>query len=96
MVPKLDGLGLRLPPPSFSVLDVERYVGKSHAGVLTNDPVCKLDGLGLRIPLPTFSVSDMECYVGKSPTGVLANDPVWKENKYLHDNKSFRSATYIF
>ena len=76
MVPKLDGLGLRLPPPSFSVLDVERYVGKSHAGVLTNDPVCKLDGLGLRIPLPTFSVSDMECYVGKSPTGVLANDPV--------------------
>ncbi|XP_053110721.1 lysine-specific demethylase 7A isoform X2 [Hemicordylus capensis] len=27
MVPKLDGLGLRLPPPSFSVLDVERYVG---------------------------------------------------------------------
>uniref|UniRef100_A0A8B9BKV0 Lysine demethylase 7A n=1 Tax=Anser brachyrhynchus TaxID=132585 RepID=A0A8B9BKV0_9AVES len=27
MVPKLDGLGLRLPPPTFSVLDVERYVG---------------------------------------------------------------------
>lgn len=35
MVPKLDGLGLRLPPPTFSVLDVERYVGKSHSGVLT-------------------------------------------------------------
>lgn len=34
MVPKLDGLGLRLPPPTFSVLDVERYVGKSHSGVL--------------------------------------------------------------
>ena len=42
MVPKLDGLGLRLPPPTFSVLDVERYVGKSHSGVLTNDPICKL------------------------------------------------------
>ncbi|XP_042326771.1 lysine-specific demethylase 7A isoform X4 [Sceloporus undulatus] len=27
MVPKLDGLGLRLPPSSFSVLDVEQYVG---------------------------------------------------------------------
>uniref|UniRef100_A0A8C3XK38 Lysine-specific demethylase 7A n=1 Tax=Chelydra serpentina TaxID=8475 RepID=A0A8C3XK38_CHESE len=27
MVSKLDGLGLRLPPPTFSVLDVERYVG---------------------------------------------------------------------
>ncbi|XP_044297251.1 lysine-specific demethylase 7A isoform X3 [Varanus komodoensis] len=27
MIPKLDGLGLRLPPSTFSVLDVERYVG---------------------------------------------------------------------
>ncbi|XP_061494789.1 lysine-specific demethylase 7A isoform X2 [Rhineura floridana] len=27
MVPKLDGLGLRLPPSTFSILDVERYVG---------------------------------------------------------------------
>ncbi|XP_026548781.1 lysine-specific demethylase 7A [Notechis scutatus] len=27
MVPKLDGLGLRLPPSTFSVLDVEHYVG---------------------------------------------------------------------
>ncbi|KAM6200934.1 lysine-specific demethylase 7A [Rhynchocyon petersi] len=27
MVPKLDDLGLRLPPPTFSVVDVERYVG---------------------------------------------------------------------
>ena len=27
MVPKLDDLGLRLPPPTFSVMDVERYVG---------------------------------------------------------------------
>ncbi|XP_028930924.1 lysine-specific demethylase 7A isoform X1 [Ornithorhynchus anatinus] len=27
MVPKLDDLGLRLPPPTFSVADVERYVG---------------------------------------------------------------------
>ncbi|KAJ6659958.1 hypothetical protein lerEdw1_018155 [Lerista edwardsae] len=27
MVSKLDGLGLRLPPSTFSVLDVERYVG---------------------------------------------------------------------
>ncbi|XP_064145721.1 lysine-specific demethylase 7A isoform X3 [Loxodonta africana] len=27
MVPKLDDLGLRLPPPTFSVTDVERYVG---------------------------------------------------------------------
>lgn len=42
MVPKLDGLGLRLPPPTFSVLDVERYVGKSRSEVLTNDAVCKV------------------------------------------------------
>ncbi|XP_066446335.1 lysine-specific demethylase 7A [Eleutherodactylus coqui] len=27
IVPQMDGLGLRLPPPSFSVMDVERYVG---------------------------------------------------------------------
>ncbi|ELK13802.1 JmjC domain-containing histone demethylation protein 1D [Pteropus alecto] len=27
MVPKLDDLGLRLPAPTFSVMDVERYVG---------------------------------------------------------------------
>ncbi|NP_001072664.1 lysine-specific demethylase 7A [Xenopus tropicalis] len=27
MVPRLDDLGLRLPPPTFSVMDVERYVG---------------------------------------------------------------------
>ncbi|CAI9624223.1 unnamed protein product, partial [Staurois parvus] len=27
MVPQLDDLGLRLPPPTFSVMDVERYVG---------------------------------------------------------------------
>ncbi|XP_051975000.1 lysine-specific demethylase 7A-like isoform X2 [Xyrauchen texanus] len=27
VVPELDGLGLKLPPPSFSVRDVERYVG---------------------------------------------------------------------
>ncbi|XP_001367949.2 lysine-specific demethylase 7A [Monodelphis domestica] len=27
MVPKIDDLGLRLPPPTFSVMDVERYVG---------------------------------------------------------------------
>lgn len=27
-VPKLDGLGLKLPPSSFSVRDVEEYVGK--------------------------------------------------------------------
>nr|3KV9_A Chain A, JmjC domain-containing histone demethylation protein 1D [Homo sapiens]3KVA_A Chain A, JmjC domain-containing histone demethylation protein 1D [Homo sapiens]3KVB_A Chain A, JmjC domain-containing histone demethylation protein 1D [Homo sapiens]3U78_A Chain A, Lysine-specific demethylase 7 [Homo sapiens] len=27
MVPKLDDLGLRLPSPTFSVMDVERYVG---------------------------------------------------------------------
>ncbi|XP_051545027.1 lysine-specific demethylase 7B isoform X2 [Myxocyprinus asiaticus] len=26
-VPKMEGLGLRLPPPDFSVKDVERYVG---------------------------------------------------------------------
>uniref|UniRef100_A0AAY4CYZ0 Lysine (K)-specific demethylase 7Ab n=1 Tax=Denticeps clupeoides TaxID=299321 RepID=A0AAY4CYZ0_9TELE len=29
MVPDLDGLGLKLPPPSFSVEDVEQYVGGS-------------------------------------------------------------------
>ncbi|XP_056605354.1 lysine-specific demethylase 7A isoform X1 [Triplophysa dalaica] len=29
VVPELDGLGLKLPPPSFSVRDVERYVGAS-------------------------------------------------------------------
>uniref|UniRef100_A0A8C9U2M4 Lysine demethylase 7A n=1 Tax=Scleropages formosus TaxID=113540 RepID=A0A8C9U2M4_SCLFO len=27
MVPQLDGLGLKLPPPSFSIEDVEHYVG---------------------------------------------------------------------
>lgn len=27
-VAQLEGLGLRLPPPDFSVKDVERYVGK--------------------------------------------------------------------
>ncbi|KAM9313004.1 lysine-specific demethylase 7A [Gastrophryne carolinensis] len=27
VVPQLDDLGLRLPPPTFSVMDVERYVG---------------------------------------------------------------------
>ncbi|KAM4748311.1 lysine-specific demethylase 7A isoform 2-T2 [Rhinophrynus dorsalis] len=27
MVPQLEDLGLRLPPPTFSVMDVERYVG---------------------------------------------------------------------
>ncbi|XP_045144848.1 lysine-specific demethylase 7A [Echinops telfairi] len=27
VVPKLDDLGLRLPPPTFSVMDVEHYVG---------------------------------------------------------------------
>ncbi|KAG8438657.1 hypothetical protein GDO86_005011 [Hymenochirus boettgeri] len=27
MVPRLEDLGLRLPPPTFSVMDVERYVG---------------------------------------------------------------------
>lgn len=39
MVPKLDGLGLRLPPPTFSVLDVEHYVGKSYCGIHTDDSV---------------------------------------------------------
>lgn len=28
MVTDMEGLGLKLPPPTFSVLDVERYVGK--------------------------------------------------------------------
>ncbi|KAM4671790.1 lysine-specific demethylase 7A isoform 4-T4 [Amazona ochrocephala] len=37
MVPKLDGLGLRLPPPTFSVLDVERYVGWIHAVLTSQD-----------------------------------------------------------
>ncbi|CAJ0943179.1 unnamed protein product, partial [Ranitomeya imitator] len=27
IVPQIEGLGLRLPPPTFSVMDVERYVG---------------------------------------------------------------------
>ena len=27
MVPRLEDLGLRLPSPDFSVMDVERYVG---------------------------------------------------------------------
>lgn len=30
MVTEMEGLGLKLPPPTFSVLDVERYVGKDH------------------------------------------------------------------
>lgn len=29
MVTDMEGLGLKLPPPTFSVLDVERYVGKN-------------------------------------------------------------------
>lgn len=28
MVTEMEGLGLKLPPPTFSVLDVERYVGE--------------------------------------------------------------------
>lgn len=28
MVTEMEGLGLKLPPPTFSVLDVEQYVGK--------------------------------------------------------------------
>lgn len=31
MVTELEGLGLKLPPPTFSVLDVERYVGKDDS-----------------------------------------------------------------
>lgn len=30
VVSKMEGLGLRLPPPDFSVKDVERYVGKER------------------------------------------------------------------
>ncbi|XP_042782360.1 lysine-specific demethylase 7A isoform X4 [Panthera leo] len=37
MVPKLDDLGLRLPPPAFSVMDVERYVGWIHAVLTSQD-----------------------------------------------------------
>ncbi|XP_060270878.1 lysine-specific demethylase 7A isoform X3 [Ovis aries] len=37
MVPKLDDLGLRLPPPTFSVMDVERYVGWIHAVLTSQD-----------------------------------------------------------
>lgn len=33
VVHDLDGLGLKLPPPSFSVSDVEHYVGKSSVCV---------------------------------------------------------------
>lgn len=29
-VARMEGLGLRLPPPDFSVRDVERYVGKER------------------------------------------------------------------
>lgn len=31
MVTESEGLGLKLPPPTFSVLDVERYVGKDES-----------------------------------------------------------------
>ncbi len=33
-VHKMEGLGLRLPPPDFSVKDVERYVGKDGEWII--------------------------------------------------------------
>lgn len=35
MVSKLDDLGLRLPSPTFSVVDVERYVGTNSMPLST-------------------------------------------------------------
>lgn len=42
MVPKLDDLGLRLPPPTFSVMDVERYVGTNFISLSTWENVVKV------------------------------------------------------
>lgn len=39
MVTDMEGLGLKLPPPTFSVLDVERYVGKEGGGRWCHGPV---------------------------------------------------------
>ncbi|XP_051548970.1 lysine-specific demethylase 7B-like isoform X4 [Myxocyprinus asiaticus] len=36
-VSKMEGLGLRLPPPDFSIKDVERYVGWIHAVLTSQD-----------------------------------------------------------
>ena len=33
MLPEFEGLGLKLPPPSFSVKDVEECVGKEPTGM---------------------------------------------------------------
>ena len=43
IVDKTDGLDLRVPPPSFTVQDVENCVGVYHVTVLT----CCLDWIGL-------------------------------------------------
>lgn len=42
MVPKLDDLGLRLPSPAFSVMDVERYVGTNLVPLSTCKNTVKL------------------------------------------------------
>lgn len=42
MVPKLDDLGLRLPPPTFSVMDVERYVGTNLIPLITWENMVKV------------------------------------------------------
>lgn len=42
MVPKLDDLGLRLPSPAFSVMDVERYVGTKLVPLSTCKNMVKL------------------------------------------------------
>lgn len=36
VVTKMEGLGLQLPPPDFSVKDVERYVGKEGDELLSS------------------------------------------------------------
>lgn len=42
MVPKLDDLGLRLPAPTFSVMDVERYVGTNFIPLSTWENTVKV------------------------------------------------------
>lgn len=37
MVTEMEGLGLKLPPPTFSVRDVEQYVGKKCSQVTAGD-----------------------------------------------------------
>ena len=44
-VTEMEGLGLKLPPTSFSVKDVEEYVGKTHVWCRVMRRVLEVSGL---------------------------------------------------